>query len=192
MSVLNGEDIKNFVEDYVKVNPAGIDIKPKKIYKIPLKKIKYGIIDGDKRYFYHDLNINIFESLMNIEVNGESRLNIIKESIKKIPDSFIEIKPKNNYWILNRGYYYVVFPRVKIPKDCIAISFPRSTFNRMGILKFESALFDPGYEGEFTQTYYFPIKFKININEAWIQLVFFRLEKESKEGYKGYWYGEKY
>jgi len=93
---------------------------------------------------------------------------------------------------INKGLYYIVFPEVEIPNDMIAIALPRSTFNRLGILKFESALFDPGYKGEFTQTYYFPINAKININEAWIQLIFIKLEKESKETYKGYWYGEKY
>ncbi|MGC9133312.1 MAG: dCTP deaminase [Nanopusillaceae archaeon] len=192
MSVLLGENAKNFVEEYVKINPAGIDIKPKKIYKIPEKEIKYILIDGDKRGYFFNLNIEDYEELFEITIDENKRKKILEESFRKIPDSFIEIKPKGDYWILNKGLYYVIFPKVKIPKDFIAIAFPRSTFNRLGILKFESALFDPGYEGEFTQTYYFPIKAKININEAWIQLVFFKLEGEVKEGYKGYWHGEKY
>ncbi|BFI73870.1 dCTP deaminase, dUMP-forming [Nanoarchaeota archaeon] len=192
MSVLVGDDAKNFVEEYVKINPAGIDIKPKKIYKIPIKKIKYILIDGNKRGYFFNLDIENYDELLEITIDENKRKKLLEDSFKSIPEAFIEIKPKNNYWILDKGLYYVVFPKVKIPKDCIAVSFPRSTFNRLGILKFESALFDPGYEGEFTQTYYFPIKAKININEAWIQLVFFRLEKEAKEEYKGFWNKEKY
>jgi len=191
MSVINGEDAKKFVKEYVKVNPAGIDIKPKKIYKIPVKKIKYILIDKDKRGYFFDYNLD-YEDLLEIAINENKRKELLENSFKKIPDSFIEIKPKNNYWVLNRGLYYVVFPEVEISNDMIAIALPRSTFNRLGILKFESALFDPGYKGEFTQTYYFPINAKININEAWIQIIFIKLEKESKETYKGYWYGEKY
>ena len=168
MVVLLGDELKNFVESYVKINPAGIDVKPKKIYRIPSDEIDYIVIDGNKRGYY------------------------ISNNFYKIPENLIEVKPEENYWILDKGFYYVVFPKVIIPKDCIAIAFPRSTFNRLGILKFESALFDPGYEGEFTQTYYFPFKAKINIEEAWIQLVFIRLEKEAKELYKGYWQKEKY
>lgn len=168
MSVLLGEDVSKFIEGNIRIQPAGVEVVPKKIYRIPIEKIDYGIIDGNIRGYY---------------INGE---------FKNLVDLIEEIKPIENYWILDKGIYYLVFPKVKIPKDCIALALPRSTFNRIGLIKIPTALFDPGYEGEFTQQWYIPFKIKVNVNEAWIQLIFIRLEKESKEEYKGYWQKEKY
>jgi len=166
--IIIGEKAKQFVSEYVKVNPAGIDMRPKKVFRIPFEKIDYIFLEGKNRGYY---------------VNGE---------FKRLVDVLEEVKPKNNYWELDTGYYYVVFPKVKIPPNVLALSFPRSTLNRLGIHKFETAVFDPGYEGEFNQTFYFPKKAKIHINEAWIQLVFFRLEEEAKQLYNGYWQNERY
>lgn len=39
MVVLNGESIKDYIKDYVKINQAGIDVKPTKIYRIPIKRL---------------------------------------------------------------------------------------------------------------------------------------------------------
>ncbi|BBL45563.1 deoxycytidine triphosphate deaminase [Nanobdella aerobiophila] len=192
MVVLNGESIKDYIKDYVKINQAGIDVKPTKIYRIPIKKIKYALIDDNNRSFFFDLDIGSYEDLFTINIDEKRRNELLKNSIKKIPEAFTEIKPKKDYWEINKGYYYAVFPEIKIPNDCVALALPRSTFNRFGILKYESALFDPGYIGEFSQTYFFPIKAKISIKDAWIQVIFIKLDKETKEGYRGYWYNEKY
>ena len=166
--IIIGEKAKEFVSEYVKINPAGIDIKPKKIFRIPFNKID------------------------EIFLRGKERGYIINGKFVKLTDVLEEIKPKDEFWELEEGYYYVVFPRVTIPPDVMALAFPRSTLNRLGIQKFETAVFDPGYSGEFNQTFYFPKKAKIHINEAWIQLVFFKLEETPKELYNGYWQNEKY
>jgi len=166
--VLLGENIVKFLEKYVKINPAGVDLSPKAIFRVPIEKIDYAILDREKRGY------------------------IINNEFKNLIEVLEKIEPKNNYWELESGIYYLVFPRIKIPLDCIALAFPRSTLNRLGLIKSETAVFDPGYEGEFTQTWYIPIKFKININEAWIQIIFIKLEKEAKEGYKGFWQKETY
>ncbi len=166
--ILPGKIAKEYVSEYVKVNPAGIDIKPKKIFRLPLEKVDYIYLEGKKRGYM---------------LNGE---------FKQLTELLEEITPIENYWVLEEGYYYVVFPKVTIPEDVMALAFPRSTLNRLGIQKFETAVFDPGYEGEFTQTLYFPKRAKIHVNEAWIQLVFFKLLEKPEETYKGFWQGEKY
>ena len=167
MVVLLGNKIKDFVEKYIKINPAGVDITPKKIFRIPEEKIEYAFLEKDKRGYY------------------------ISGKFYEIREVLEEIKPENDYWILDKGIYYLVFPKVKIPKNTIALALPRSTLNRLGLIKVETALFDPGYEGEFTQTWYIPFKLKVHINEAWVQLIFIKLEEEAEE-YKGYWQKEKY
>ena len=168
MVVLTGENVKDLVSKIVKVNPAGIDIAPKAIFRIPVEKIDYAFLEGKQRGYY---------------IGGE---------FKQLTEVLERIEPKDNYWILEPGIYYVVFPKVKIPKDKVAFAYPRSTLNRLGLIKSQTAVFDPGYEGEFNQTWYIPIKFKVNVNEAWLQLVYFELESEVEEGYKGFWQKEEY
>ena len=168
MSVLTGDVIFHLQDGYKKKQPAGIDVAPKAIYKIPHEIYDYAIFSGDKRGF------------------------VKNEEYVPIQEAIIKVEPKDDYWILEPGVYYVVFPKVKIPKDCIAIAYPRSTLNRLGLIKCQSAIFDPGYEGEYNQTWYLPIKLKIHVNEPWIQLVFFKLDKPAKESYAGHWQGERY
>jgi len=168
MAVLLGKDVENLQEGIKKVQPAGIDVVPKAIFRIPKEKIEYAVFDGKRRGYI---------------ING--KFVPLQEALEKI-------EPKDGFWELDEGIYYVVFPKIKIPKDCIAIAYPRSTLNRLGMIKCQSAVFDPGYEGEYNQAWYFPIKAKINVNEAWIQIVFIKLVRESEEVYKGHWRGETY
>ena len=168
MTVLLGDRVKNLVSEYVKINPAGIDLAPKAIFRVPEDKIDYAYFHGKQRgYFIDGEFVPLVEALQRVE-------------------------PKNNFWELDKGIYYVVFPKVKIPEDMVALAFPRSTLNRLGLIKIQTAVFDPGYEGEFNQTWYIPFKIKIHINEAWVQLVFFKLENKAKDLYRGHWQNEKY
>ncbi|MDN5358595.1 MAG: dCTP deaminase [Candidatus Diapherotrites archaeon] len=162
MPALTGEDVARYVSEYVKVNPAGVDIAPKKIYRIP--ENVDAVLDGRIRGF----------------TRGE----------EVTWDVYEEIAPKNGYWVLEPGIYVVAFPKVVVPKDVVGFAYPRSTLNRLGLVKVQTAVFDPGYEGEFTQTWLVPIRARIRVGEAWVQLVYIRLEREAKEGYNGYWQGE--
>jgi len=164
--IISGKEASKFCEKVSKINPIGVDIPPKKIFKYP-ENIEYVLLDGNKRGFY---------------ING--KFYDLREKLK-------EIKPINGYWILDPGLYYVVFYKVKIPKDTVAFAYPRSSLNRLGIIKSQTAVFDPGYEGEFQQLFYFVKRAKINVDEGWVQLVFFKLRKEVEE-YKGYWNKESY
>ncbi|AAR39177.1 NEQ329 [Nanoarchaeum equitans Kin4-M] len=164
--IIPGKIAKKFVSEYVKVNPAGIDVKPKKVFKI--KDFDYIYLHGNKRGF------------------------IINDKFVELRENLEEIKPIDDYWVLDEGLYYVVFPEVVIPPYMVALALPRSSLNRLGIQKYETALFDPGYKGEFTQTFYFPKKAKIHINEAWIQLIFIQMLMPAEELYNGYWNNERY
>jgi len=150
MVVLTGEDVSRYVSEYVKVNPAGVDIAPKKIFRIP--ENANAVLDGKTRGFEQSGRISW--------------------------DAYEEVHPKDDYWILEPGIYVVAFPKVVVPKDVVGFAFPRSTLNRFGLIKVQTAVFDPGYEGEFTQTWFVPIRAKIRVGEAWVQLVYLRLEKE--------------
>ena len=138
--ILPGREAKRFVleENYIaKVNPAGIDLIPKKVFTLDLKG-KTILIENERRGY------------------------LIEEDYFPLTKAIKEIKPFQGYWQLEEGYYYVVFPKIKIPENVVEFAYPRSSFNRLGILKFQTAVFDPGYEGEFTQTFYFPTKAKIS------------------------------
>lgn len=163
-----GKDIIHFHEGKVKAQPAGIDVTPKAIFRIPVEKVDYAIFDGKTRGYV---------------INGE---------FIPLTDLLEKVEPKDGYWVLDPGIYYIVFPKVKIPSNYIALAFPRSTLNRLGLIKCQTAVFDPGYEGEYNQTWYVPMRLKISVDEAWIQLVFFELKEESKDLYKGHWQNEKY
>ncbi len=164
--ILPGEYVAKFLESGIKkINPTGVDVIPKKVFRIPEYEI---IIDGSKRGF------------------------LVGENFVEIREGLIEVKPEGEYYRLSPGVYYVVFPRIKIPPEVTGFAFPRSTFNRLGIIKSQTAVFDPGYEGEWNQTFLFLTKAKIHVNEAWVQVVFIKNAEIPKELYQGYWHGERY
>ncbi|NPA77011.1 MAG: deoxycytidine deaminase [Candidatus Diapherotrites archaeon] len=164
MAALTGKDVAHHVSEYVKINPAGVDIAPKKIFRIPDGVT--AVLDGKTRGF---------------------------EAGKAVTwDAYEEVPPRDGFWILEPGIYVAAFPRVSVPNDVVGFAYPRSTLNRLGLVKVETAVFDPGYEGEFTQTWLVPIRAKIRVGEAWVQMVYIRLEAEPEETYDGYWQGEKH
>ena len=99
-----------------------------------------------------------------------------------------EIVPDEDgfYNIKKNMFIEAIFGKVIIPNNMVAFAFPRSTFNRLGVVKSETAVFDSGFEGTATQCFYFPnLPAKIHKDEAWIQLVYFKVEGEVKKGYDG-------
>ena len=164
MAFMIGNSVAEYVSNYVKINPAGVDIAPKKIYRIPENAV--AVLDGNVRGF---------------EVEGDITW-----------DAYEEVQPEGDFWVLEPGIYVVAFPKVVVPEDVVGFAFPRSTLNRLGLVKVQTAVFDPGYEGEFTQTWFLPIRAKIRKGEAWVQLVYARLEEKPDQRYDGYWQGEKH
>ncbi len=105
----------------------------------------------------------------------------------------MKIEPEEDgFYYLPKGTYEVrVANKIKMPMDAVGILLPRSTLNRLGILKSESALIDPGYEGYPTQTIRVTVgEFRIHRDEFWFQLIVLKTLGVPKEGYSGYYQGE--
>lgn len=163
--IVAGEVVARYLKEYVKVNPNGVDVAPKKIFALPDSAEIY--IEGKKRGF------------------------IVNSEFMPLTDALKEVKPAGEFWVLEPGRYYVVFPRIEIPQDVVGFAYPRSTFNRLGIIKSQTAVFDPGYVGEWNQTFWIPVRARIHVREAWVQVVF--VKNESATGkYDGFWQGEEY
>jgi deoxycytidine triphosphate deaminase len=160
VSVLCGAEVARSCSSYKKVNPNGVDVAPKEVRRIPAGATIY--LHGEHRGY----------------LDGK---NPVSDSAKVV------VKPDaDGFYSLSRGGLYELrFPKVTIPADVTGFAFPRSTINRLGIVKVETAVFDSGYSGEFTQTIFTPLEARIHKDEALVQLVFIRNEAPAKELYKG-------
>jgi deoxycytidine triphosphate deaminase len=164
---LSGEEVAKSCYSYKKVNPNGVDLAPKEIRLIPR---------GYK-----------------IFLRGEERGYISTSASRpRVTDVKKPVSPsKDGFYDFQRGSLYEVrFPRVTVPADCTGFAFPRSTINRLGIIKLESAVFDSGYSGEPTQTIFTPMDARVHKDEALVQLVFIRNEAPAKELYRGRYQNE--
>jgi dUTP pyrophosphatase len=104
----------------------------------------------------------------------------------------IKISPVGDFYELPRGVYDVrIANEIEVPAGIVGFCHPRSTLNRLGIVKSETGIWDSGYKGFGTQTIFVPIKLlRINKDEFWFQIRMQRSEK-SKHSYDGHWQGEK-
>lgn len=165
MSVVSGEEVAMYCKSFVKINPNGVDLAPTQVTKLPMGLTIF--LQGNKRGY----------------LGSESELVTDKERI--LPD-------EAGFYFFERGAMYELrFPEVNIPATCTGFAFPRSSINRLGIIKLESAIFDSGYEGEPTQVIFTPINAKVHEREAVIQLVFIRNEKAAEKLYSGFYQKER-
>ncbi len=99
----------------------------------------------------------------------------------------------NNGWIhLPKGIYKVIFNEiVNIPMNLAAIAKPRSTLIRCGAT-LETAVWDAGYRGrsESMLVVYNEAGFSVKENARIMQLLFYTLNTEVKEGYSGVYQNE--
>jgi len=118
---------------------------------------------------------------------------IIAGSERKIIPEKIKVRPCGDFYILKRGTYEVrIANKVKIPLNAVGLLLPRSTFNRLGVIKSESAIWDSGYEGFGTQTIYVTVdELKVHVNEFWFQLMFIDTKKIVDQKYNGFYQHEK-
>jgi len=166
MSVVEGSYVARFCKSFTRINPNGVDLAPKSVSVIPRNAVIF--LHGDERGYL---------------VHGSEMVRDKKS--KLLPD-------RDGYYNFRAGSLYVLrFPEVTIPPDCTGFAFPRSSLNRLGVMKFETAVFDSGYSGEPTQTIFTPIKALVHKEEAMIQLVFLRNEKSAKKLYVGRYQHEK-
>lgn len=117
----------------------------------------------------------------------------INRNDRKIEPGKIRIEPKNDFYILSKGSYEVrVANKINIPNNAVGFLFPRSTFNRFGILKSETAIWDSGYSGWGTQTVLVTTKeARIHKDEAWFQFVVMDVKEKVDQLYDGHWQNEK-
>ena len=165
MSVVSGSEVALYCKSFVKINPNGVDLAPLQVSKLPMGLTIF--LQGNKRGY----------------LGAESQLVTEKEQI--LPDE------SGFYFFERGGMYELRFPEVYIPPTCTGFAFPRSSINRLGIIKLESAIFDSGYQGEPTQVIFTPINAKVHEKEAVVQLVFIRNEKSAESTYQGYYQNEK-
>jgi deoxycytidine triphosphate deaminase len=164
--ILSGKEVAGYCSSYTKINPNGVDLAPKQVMQLPGDATIY--LRGEKRGYLDETSGRVVEKKRPVVPNG---------------DGF--------YVFDKRGLYELRFPRVRVPATCMGLAFPRSTFNRLGIIKLESAVFDSGYEGEPTQTIFTPLKAIVHKDEAFIQLVFMKNDKRARTLYRGHYQNEK-
>jgi deoxycytidine triphosphate deaminase len=165
MSVVSGEEVATCCKSYVKINPNGVDLAPRQVSKLPMDSTI--VLRGDERgYMGRDGEVTAWKEDLTTDSSG--------------------------FYIFEKGGMYELrFPEVKVPATCTGVAFPRSTLNRLGIVKLESAVFDSGYQGEPTQVILTPIRARVHRDEAMVQLVFFRNEKASTNLYSGFYQNER-
>ena len=171
MSVLSGADVAKSCSSFKKVNPNGVDLSPKEVKLVPR---------GFKIYLHGEDRGYVAPSAARGGKKPEVR--DVKEIVSPDKEGF--------YDFLKGNLYELRFPKVTIPADCTGFAFPRSTVNRLGIIKLESAVFDSGYSGEPTQTIFTPMDARVHKDEALIQLVLIRNEAPAKELYEGRYQNE--
>lgn len=165
MSVVSGEEVAASCKAFVRINPNGVDLAPSQVSKLPMNSTIF--LRGDERGYLG---------------SGED---LVTEKEALLPD-------ESGFYLFERGCMYELrFPEVSVPATCTGFAFPRSSINRLGIIKLESAVFDSGYRGEPTQVIFTPISARVHRSEAMIQLVFLRNEKAAASLYSGFYQNEK-
>ena len=92
---------------------------------------------------------------------------------------------------LPAGIYSITYNEiVHLPKNVMALATPRSSLLRCGVT-INTAVWDAGYSGrsQSLMVVYNTLGFRLQRNARIVQLVFFRLSKET-EGYQGTYQGE--
>lgn len=103
-----------------------------------------------------------------------------------------EIEMDNGVYHLMPGAYKIRYKEVvRVPNNAIALAIPRSTLLRSGATIY-TAVWDPGYEGrgEGLLTVFNPNGIDIEKGAQIAQLVFIRLDRETKFVYRGMYQGE--
>jgi len=166
MGVWLGRDVAKHVKGPCKINPGGVDLAPKQVTRLPKRTI---LLHGGRRGF----------------IVGRAFLDHGKAKLVCKPDKmgYYRLKPMT--------LYELRFPFVEVPLTATGLCFPRSTLNRLGIIKAETAVLDSGYRGEFVQTLFTFSPALIHKDEPLVQLVFLQNLERAEEGYRGRYQGER-
>jgi len=113
---------------------------------------------------------------------------------RKVEPPMVKLEPnKEGFYILKEGFYQVRFAnKVTIPPHAVGFCFPRTSLNRLGMIKSETGLWDSGYSGFGTQSVYVAVnEFRIHKDECWFQFTLMDMKEEVDHLYKGHWQGER-
>lgn len=131
-------------------------------------------------------------TLQRVEVHESAGSIAFDNSERKLPLTK-NIDFDNDGWLhLPKGSYKIVFNEiVNIHKNIAAIAKPRSSLLRCGA-SIETAVWDAGYSGrsESLLVVYNEMGFNVKKNARVLQLLFFRLGEEVREGYSGAYQNE--
>ena len=114
--------------------------------------------------------------------NKEREIPAEKELVPRIEIS----QDKFGWWNLKKGAYKIKTNEcVSIPKDLVAVAFPRSSLLRMGAFT-QTAVWDAGFRGisEFILIVNNPKGIRVKQNARIVQLVFLKIN-EAARGYQG-------
>jgi deoxycytidine triphosphate deaminase len=166
MSVVSGKEVAKHCASFVKINPNGVDLAPIQVSRLPM----------EKTIFLHDDQRGYLDP---------GKAGLVTEKERMLPEA-------SGFYLFERGRMYDLrFPHFRVPETCTGFAFPRSSINRLGIIKLETAVFDSGYEGEPTQVIFTPIDARVHEKEAIVQLIFLRNEEAASSLYDGYYQNEK-
>jgi len=99
---------------------------------------------------------------------------------------------EGNFVSLAQGAYHVVYNEVvNLPRDVMALAFPRSSLLRCGVTVY-TAVWDPGYSGraESLLVVHNPCGFRLGEGARVVQLVFTVLGSDVESVYNGRFRGE--
>lgn len=131
-------------------------------------------------------------TLHRIELHENSGAIAFDNSERKLPVTK-KLDFDSEGWLhLPKGSYKIMFNEiVNIPKNIAAVAKPRSSLLRCGATV-ETAVWDAGYSGrsESLLVVFNDNGFKIKKNARVLQLLFFRLGEEVRDGYSGIYQNE--
>ncbi len=131
-------------------------------------------------------------TLARVEVHEGSGAIAFDNSERELPPAKNMDFDHEGWLHLPKGSYKIIFNEiVNIPKNIAAIAKPRSSLLRCGVTV-ETAVWDAGYSGrsESLLVVYNENGFKLKKNARVLQLLFFRLGEEVREGYSGVYQNE--
>ena len=131
-------------------------------------------------------------TLSRVEVHEGSGAIAFDNSERKLPLTKNLDFDSDGWLHLPKGSYKIMFNEiVNIPKNIAAIAKPRSSLLRCGATV-ETAVWDAGYSGRSESLLVVCNEngFKIKKNARVLQLLFFRLGEEVREGYSGIYQNE--
>jgi len=127
------------------------------------------------------------------EIHNQT-VSVLNGKVRTTNPEKVSIKPDaEGFYNLEQGNVYEarLANEVSVPENAVGLMFPRSSLNRLGAVKSNTAIWEPGYKGFGTLTIFVPIKlFRIHKDEHWFQFTLQDCEK-SDVLYDGHWQGEK-